>query len=251
MANARLQSYLNFCAKDQDLSVDDVKFIAATKFDNFIKRFEFWLKEKHAAKMVAQKQAVASENQENQDPAADSPWIPNDKWFSMRTGTFAKGTGFKAFCMKNKDSFTELSDIKQEEIWIKYKTLYGDDIMAFRKDMDLPDFGPDPELEQEPPLTDQEPSKTVFCENHEWFIDSKDGKTKCKFCPAIDFDPPIQNRKQSSGVDTGTKRSYIVCPKTNFRTDAGVCSNGTCEDKERCEPYKAFLANYMDREEKF
>jgi len=106
--------------------------------------------------------------------------------------------------------------------------------------MDLPDFGPDPESAPEPP-------KGEFCENHEWFDD--DGVTKCKNCPAIDFEPPIKQR--SSGVDTGNARSYVVCPKTNFRTDAGVCANGTCEDKERCEPYKAFLANYMDREERF
>ncbi|HUU53100.1 MAG TPA: hypothetical protein VMW44_00500, partial [Candidatus Bathyarchaeia archaeon] len=111
-ADEELADFVDFCSGEQGIPSTNIMHKAAKDFDNFIKRFEYWLKEKYKAKAAAA--AAQEQESQEQETKADNPFIPKDKWWSMRTGNFAKGTGFKAFCMVNSKWYSELTDIMQE-----------------------------------------------------------------------------------------------------------------------------------------
>jgi len=137
----------------------------------------------NATETTEKPESAATTTKLGKDQEPD-PW-EKGKWWSMRSGSPEKGTGFAAYCQKHSNTFFLAPLDIQDMVGAKWETLYSNVPFPFVKPEETEDT-PSQESTEEPPL---------------------------------DQEPPPENKPEVKAA------MRLLCPKTNTEKDLDVCKN--------------------------
>ena len=197
--DATLDKFLGLTAQAQAVSVDQLKVAAGKQFDAFWKAFEAWRKKEYPDPGTTETQEPDTTD------TVDHPW-EKGKWWSMRSGSPDKGTGFAAYCQKHSDTFFLAPLDIQGMVGAKWEALYPNVPFPFVK----------PETPEPPEETDV------------------DKDTTGQETDPGDYEPPGNSPEVKTAV-------RLLCPETNIEKYPDVCKN-KCPYRETCRTYLEYEA---------